>query len=160
MSTPSPTETVEAPVEATPASVPKEKKQILDAKAMSLKKARETKRQKALLKKQQEMEGVLSSKAPPAAEQTVSQNDNDADDEIDFDQILHALDNTQSSKKIDQIFSLVEELKEMKLKAKEKKKLKKAKQQVTKTTTVIQTPKLNPKAVKAKETIKAIALTD
>jgi len=48
----------------------------------------------------------------------------------------------------------------MKLKTKEKKKLKKAKQQVTKTTTVIQTPKLNPKAIKAKETIKAIALTD
>ena len=107
------------------------------------------------------MEDALASKAPPAAEQqTVSQNDNDADDEIDFDQILHALDNTQSSKKIDQIFSLVEELKEMKLKAKEKKKLKKAKQQGTKTTTVAQISKLNPKAIKAKETIKAITLTD
>ena len=153
------TETVEASVEATPASVPKEKKQISEAKAMSLAKAREGKRQKALLKKEKEMEGVLSSKSPPAAEQTVSQDDNDdADDEIDFDQILHALDNTQSSKKIDQIFSLVEELKEMKLKAKEKKKLKKREEKVT--TTVIQTPKLNPKAVKAKETIKAIALTD
>ena len=159
MSTTAPlTETVEAAKVETP--VVKEKKAISDAKAASLAKARESKKQKALLKKQQEMEGVLSSKAPPAAEQqTVSQNDDD-DAEIDFDQILHALDNTQSSKKIDQIFSLVEELKEMKLKAKEKKKLKKAKQQGTKTTTVAQTPKLNPKAVKAKETIKAIALTD
>ena len=145
-----------APVESSPAV--KEKKAISDTKAVSLAKAQESKKQKTLLKKQQEMEDALASKAPPAAEQTVSQDD--ADDEIDFDQILHALDNTQSSKKIDQIFSHVEELKEMKLKAKEKKKLKKAKQQVTKTTTVIQTPKLNPKAVKAKETIKAIALTD
>ena len=124
MSTSSLTETakVETPVEATSASVSKEKKPISEAKALSLKKARESKKQKALLKKQQEMEGVLSSKAPPAAEQqTVSQNDNDADDEIDFDQILHALDNTKSSKKINQIFSLIEKLKEMKLKAKEKK---------------------------------------
>ena len=163
MSTTEPlTETVEAAkVEATPASVPKEKKAISDAKAAFLAKAQESKKQKALLKKQQEMEDALASKAPLSVEQqTVSQNNNDADDEIDFDQILHALDNTQSSKKIDQIFSLVEELKEMKLKAKEKKKLKKAKQQVTKTTTIIQTPKLNPKAIKAKETIKAIALTD
>ena len=109
------------------------------------------------------MEDALLNKAPAAEQQTVSQNnndDNDADDEIYFYQILHALDNTQSSKKIDQIFSLVEELKEMKLKAKEKKKLKKAHKQVTKTTTIIQTPKLNPKAVKAKKTIKAITLTD
>jgi len=73
MSTTAPlTEAPEAAKVKTPvaASVPKEKKAISDAKAAFLAKAQESKKQKALLKKQQEMEDALASKAPlPAAKQ-------------------------------------------------------------------------------------------
>lgn len=98
-------------------------------------KARAAKAQKAALRKQAELD---------AKAQTTTTTDDDEEEEVDLDEILTALDNTQSSKKIEAIHQLVTELKEMKLKSKTKKKAKKQGEY---------TKPSNPKVVKCKNQI-------
>ena len=125
---------VEVEVKTPPSIVDDEKRQ---KKLAGLAKAREAKKQKALLKKQQEMEDALKNKSEKKSKkekEKKKESDSSSDEEgeeVDIETILTALDNTASSKKIDQIHQLLTDLREMKLKFKEKKKEKKKKASTT-----------------------------
>ena len=142
---------VEVP-SSTDQTIVDEKKQ---KKLAGLAKAKEAKKQKALLKKQQEMEDALKNKGEQKSKkEKKKESDSGSEEEVDIETILTALDNTASSKKIDQIHQLLTDLRDMKLKSKEKKK----KQKKASTTTTPPPPATHNKIRdKAKSNINTLA---
>ena len=126
-------------------------------KLAGLAKAREAKKQKALQKKQQEMEDALKNKGEHKSKKG-KEKESDSEEEVDIETILTALDNTASSKKIDQIHQLLTDLRDMKLKSKEKKKKKKVNTaNSSKPATTSSPPPHNKIREKAKSNINTLA---